>query len=232
MKRPIKLLILILISTSVYFIYQKTNNIHIKILTLVDSSSLENNSYCSNNTSYLNLYRDYLIAEKQDVTLLDEYSRKDLTIKELLKELKYNPTLKRELLESHTLFFNLGYNDLIEKLSLEENINNKKFNEIMYSIKEDYNETISEIRKYYKNDIIVIGYFPSLKEDYYLNKGIRILNSILESNIEIEYIDTYNLINKNKNYYQENSNYCLNKYGNNLIGNKIINEILAKTEKI
>ena len=231
MSKSIKLIILILISTSVYFIYQNTNNKTIKILTLGDILSIEKDSSCLNNCSYLNVCKDYLVSEGHDVTLNNNYLKKDLTLKEIIQELKYNPTLKRDLKEAHILFITLGYNDLVSKLSLEENLNDKTFNEIIYSLKTDYNEIIKEIRKYYKNDIVVIGYYPSFKNGKYLNKGIRRLNSILESNIEVEYIDTYSLLNNHKEYFKNNS-YYPNIEGYKLIGNKIITEILAKKEKI
>ena len=187
MNRPIKLLILIILSLSVYFIYNYTNKTT-KILIIGNTKpTFSNNSVIINN----------------------KYASKKLSINNLLEKIKLEREIKRDLIESHILIISVGYNDLIYNLSLEDNINNHHFNKITTSIEKDYNLLIKEIRKYYKNEIIVIGYPKSKKEEYYLNIGIKKLNKILKNNKEVIYIDTY--YNKNNNKY-----------------NKIINEILAK----
>ena len=64
MKRVIKLSILILISLSVYFIYQETNHKNIKILVLGDSLSLGINSYGIKEYGDVDYYKDYLVKKK------------------------------------------------------------------------------------------------------------------------------------------------------------------------
>lgn len=187
MNRPIKLLILIILSLSVYFIYNYTNK-PTKVLILGD-----------NNITFSNI----------SVNINNKFAMNNLSTKHLLEKIKLEREIKRDLIESHYLILRIGYNDLLYDLSLEDDINNHHFNKITTSIEKDYNNLIKEIRKYYKNKIIVIGYPRSDKEDYYLNIGIKKLNKILKNNKEISYIDTY---------------YCQNKG----IEDKIINEILAK----
>ena len=184
MNKPIKLLILIIISLSVYFIYNYTNKTT-KILVLGD-----NPNFTFSNIS--------VITNKK-------YALKNLSTKHLLEKIKLEREIKRDLMESHILILSIGYNDLIYDLSLEEDINNHHFNKITNSIEKDYNNLIKEIRKYYKNEIIIVGYPRVEKEDYYLNIGIRKLNKILKNNKEVIYIDR---------------DYCLE--------DKIIHEILAK----
>ena len=187
MNRPIKLLILIILSLSVYFIYYHTNK-PIKVLVLGDNP----NTFSSNS-----------------VIINNKYASNNLSIKYLFERIKLERTIKRDLIESHKLILSIGYNDLLYDLSIEDNINNHHFSKITKSIEKDYNNLIKEIRKYYKNEIIVTGYPKSQKEDYYINIGIKKLNKILKNNKEVIYIDTY---------------YCQNKD----IENKIIHEILAK----
>lgn len=187
MNRPIKLLILIILSLSVYFIYNYTNNKTIKITYLGD-----------NPKTIINLRKKQIINTK--------YTSKEIKLDDLIEKIKTTPEIKKDLLESHILIISVGYNDLIYKLSL---YNNTKFNKINNEIIINYNELIKEIRKYYKNKIIVIGYNKSNNDNYYLNIGIRKLNNYLKNNKNITYINTYNLSNK-------------------AIENKIIQEILAK----
>ena len=222
MNRPIKLLILIILSLSVYFIYQITKESNIKILTLGDSLSLGINSYTIEDYSYTDYYKDYLLKENKKVEIND-YSKEDLSIHELLKDIKTNSSLKRDLLESHILFLNVGYNDLIYKLSLDD-IDMPKLNKIIDDIDLEYRELLKEIKKYFKNEIIVIGYPKSNNDNYYYNIGIRKLNKILNNN---KFIDTYSLLNDRNKYFSNPNSYYPNRLGYIKIS-KEIQKILDK----
>lgn len=210
MSRPIKLLILIIMSLSVYFIYQNTKESNIQILSLGDNLSKGINSYTIVDYSHLNYYEDYLKSKNKKVKVISDYSREDLTIHELLELIKTNNTLKRDLMESHKLFITIGYNDLLYKMSLEEDISIPKLNNIVDEINTEYKELLEEIKKYYKNEIIVVGYPKSNKDDYYINLGIRKLNRILNNNT---FINTYNLLNNRNKYFSNPNSYYPNRLG-------------------
>ncbi len=210
MKRPIKLLILIIMSLSVYFIYQSTKESTVQILSLGDGLSIGINSYTIVDYSHLNYYEDYLKSKNKKVKVISDYSREDLTIHELLEEIKTNNTLKRDLMESHKLFITIGYNDLLYKMSLEEDISIPKLNSIVDEINTEYKELLEEIKKYYKNEIIIVGYPKSNKDDYYVNLGIRKLNRVLNTN---NYIDTYTILNNREKYFSNPNSYYPNRLG-------------------
>ena len=111
MKKIIKLLILIILSLSVYFIYQQTKNKTITIMAIGDGLSLGINSYGIEEYSYLNYYKDYL--EEENIILSNNYSKKDLTIKETIETITNKASIKRDLREADKLFLNIGDNDLI-----------------------------------------------------------------------------------------------------------------------
>lgn len=224
MNKKIKLLILIVLSCSVYFIYQNNKNTTIKITSIGDKLSLGINSYGIKEYSYIDYYKDYLLKYNDQVYIIDNYSHPDLSFKELLNNLKNTRPIKKDLINSDYLIITLGYNDLLYKLSLEDNLNNNKLNKIIKSIELDYTNTIKEIRKYYKEKIIIIGYYKSNKDDYYLNQGIKKLNYILQSNPNITYIDTYNLLNNRKYFSNPSSN-----YPNYLAYLQVSKEIIKKT---
>ena len=232
MNRLTKFIILIVLSMSVYFIYQDNYNKTTKILNLGDSLSLGINSYGIKECSYVDLYKEYLKKENKKITINSNYSNKELSIKELLEKIKTNPKLKRDLSEAHILFLTVGYNDLLYQLSIEENLNQNKIDKITKEISNNYKTLLEEIRKYYKNNIIVIGYFPSNKEDYYLNYGIRKLNNLLETTKKIEYIDTYQLASNRKKYFSNPNSYYPNLEGYQAITKKIIEKTLEKQENI
>ena len=227
MNRTTKLIILMLLSLSVYFIYQKTNKSIIKITNIGDSLSLGIDSYGIKKYSYIDYYKEYLSNKNYKVQLINKYSKKDLSIKEIKEQIKTNQEIKKDLSESHIIFITVGYNDLLYKLSLEENINQNKLTRIIDEIEKDYNEMIKEIRTYYKNDIYIIGYYKSNKEDYYINKGIRSLNNIIKNNVEVKYIDTYYLLNDQKYFSNPNS-----YYPNYKAYKEISKKIIAKTIEI
>lgn len=189
MNRLIKLFILIILSLSVYFIYNYTNNSKIKILIIGDylTDKLNKNKYLS---KYESNHKNYIINKN--------YIKKDLTINELLLLVK-NTSLKKELLESHILLLNIGYNDYLFKTTLRNNniidINPLEEEQI------ELEELLKEIRKYYKNTIYVVGY-PNIYNNYLLTNKV---NTILKEK-DITYIDTYNLT---KNENEENNIYRL-----------------------
>ena len=94
MNRPTKLLILILLSMSVLIIYNETNNRNYNILNIGDSISLGTNSYGIKDYSYIDYYKDYLENNKYKVIVNNNYSNKELSIKELLQEIKTSPSIK------------------------------------------------------------------------------------------------------------------------------------------
>ena len=210
MNRVIKLLVLIILSLSVYFIFQLTKESNIKIITLGDSLSLGINSYTIKDYSYTDYYKDYLKKKNIQVTLNTKYSNEELTIHELLELVKTNNSLKKDLQESHILFLTVGYNDLVYKISLEDDMSISKLNSIIDEINKEYKELLNEINKYYKNKIIIVGYPKTNKDDYYLNLGIRKLNRILDTNT---FIDTYNLLNNRNKYFSNPNSYYPNRQG-------------------
>lgn len=227
MKRLIKLLILIIISLSVYFIYQKTNNSSYTITNIGDKLSLGINSYGMKEYGYIDYYKDYLQNTKERIVINKEYANEKQTIKQIIKELEQSPKIKRVLTDTDILIITLGYNDLLEELSLTENISNSKLDKIIQEIEINYDNLIQEVKKYYHGEIIVIGYYESNKDDYYINKGIKKLNSILNKE-NITFINTYNLLKNRNNFFSNPNSYFPNNQGYNAIYKEIVRKSLAK----
>ena len=222
MSKKIKLLILIIMSMSVYFIYNNTKDKTINIISLGDSHAEGITSYGIKDYSYDDYLKLFLKDHKIN-TNLEKYSSKDMTIDKMLFIIKNTNKIKKDLRDSHILIINLGYNDLLYKLISREKLENS-----IYEINNDYHNLIKEIRKYYHNQIIVIGYSTNNIEDYYQLKGITMLNNVLKSNEEITYIDTVSLLKDDKRYFSNpNSN-----YPSNLAYMEISKKIIKKLEKI
>ena len=74
MKKVIKLVILMILSCSVYFIYQQTKNSIINITSIGDTLSMGINSYGIKEYGYIDYYKDYLTKETENVNIINEYS--------------------------------------------------------------------------------------------------------------------------------------------------------------
>ena len=162
------------------------------------------------------------INTQELLEVINKYSKKDITINELINQVKTNSNLKRNLIESPILFLTVGYNDLIYKISLEENINKQRLKRIIQETRQEYDNLIKEIRKYYKKEIICIGYYQPNKENDNLNLGIKNINFYLESQKEITYIDTYKLLSNKEKYFSNPNSYYPNKLGYQKISQEII----------
>ena len=225
MSRKTKLLILILLSLSVYFIYKNNNHNDLKITSIGDSLILGTNSYGIKCHSYIDYYQDYLIERNIHIEINNTYSQESLTISQLLEKIKTTPQIKRDLLESNQVILNIGYNDLIYKLALAEKKNQINLTKILSEIDKDYHNLLEEIRKYYKNPVIIIGYYSTINDDYYTSLGIKRLNNNIQKATNIIYIDTSKILSNNKKYFSNPKSH----YPNQIAYQKIAQEIITKT---
>lgn len=232
MKKLVKLIILIILSMSVYIVYNKTTPTKKIIMNIGDGLSLGINSYGIKEYGFVDYYKEQISRKDINIITNSQYSKKDLTIKELQSYFQTIPKIKKELSEAHLLFLTVGYNDLIYKCKIEENLTTSKLQKNIEEIEKDYNSLIEEIKKYYKNEIIVIGYYRNTNQDEYVNNGIRRLNHYLKSREDIIFIDTYNLFNNQDQYFSNPNSYFPNRTGYQAISAEIIKKTLEKQKNI
>ena len=211
MHRKTKLIILLLLSFSVYFIFKYNNKDVIKIVNIGDSLSQSINSKIFKEYKYLDYYKD---DSNQKLIINNDYSKKELTLHEFNILLKNSASLKRLLREADQVFITLGYNDLIYNIALKENSNKK-----IVGIQKEYITCLHEIKKYYKRKPIVIGYYNSYYNEE-LDQSIAKLNKIIKEE-EVIFIDTSQIIDSPK-YFSNQYSYYLNKKGYQVISQEII----------
>ena len=228
MKKLLKLLLLIVVCSSVFYIYQNTKNSKYNIVNIGDELSLSLNSYGIKDYSPISYYKNELLKTHKKVNINNKYSEYENSILIMLEKIKNDNYLKKILSSSNQVIITLGYNDLIYKLNVSDELNSSKFYKIIKEIEQNYNNLIKEIRKYTQKEIIVILYPDTYKEDYYLKKGIVYLNQLLKNNKEITYIDTYDLLNDRKKYFSNPYSYYPNRYGYIEISREIIRKTLEK----
>lgn len=228
MKKLLKLLLLIVVCSSVFYIYQNTKNSKYNIVNIGDELSISINSYGIKDYSPVSYYKNELLKTHKKVNINNKYSEYENSILIMLEKIKNDNYLKKILSSSNQVIITLGYNDLIYKLNVSDELNSSKFYKIIKEIELNYNNFIKEIRKYTQKEIIVILYPDTYKEDYYLKKGIVYLNQLLKNNKEITYIDTYDLLNDRKKYFSNPYSYYPNRYGYIEISREIIRKTLEK----
>ena len=228
MKKLLKLLLLIVVCSSVFYIYQNTKNSKYNIVNIGDELSISINSYGIKDYSPISYYKNELLKIHKKVNINNKYSEYENSILIMLEKIKNDNYLKKILSSSNQVIITLGYNDLIYKLNVSDELNSSKFYKIIKEIELNYNNLIKEIRKYTQKEIIVILYPDTYKEDYYLKKGIVYLNQLLKNNKEITYIDTYDLLNDRKKYFSNPYSYYPNRYGYIEISREIIRKTLEK----
>ena len=238
--RKIKLLILLLMCSSIFFIYNKTNNNNINYTSLGDGLAKGIDCYGQIDYGYSDYVKEYLQEKNKLKVYSKDYTGQDMTIERLTNTILTNKKVNRNnkktniktiLRETDYLTISIGMNDLLYRLDNSAKLNNDTLNKVIKEIEESFNELITEIKKVYQKEIYVIGYYQTKKENDYLNKAINKLNDIYMKNENITYIST-KTISKNKELFLPNPNsYYPNYKGYQVISTKIINKISKKLEK-
>ncbi len=239
-KKHSKLLIFILVCLSIFLIFKLNNHHNITYMSLGDSFALGENAYSQVDYGYSDYVKDYLSEEQKLNKYIKSFSKKDASISSLYQDIVLNKkivldekeyNIKQTLRESNILTISIGLNDLIYKLSIANSLNDTTIDRIISEIEADFNQLITEIRKYYPNDIYVVGYYNVYKDSYLFEKAIKKLNEIYQNNDDVIYIDTYELFQDNENYLPNFINYYPTRQGYEAISKQIITKIIKKLEK-
>lgn len=176
-------------------------------------------------------YNELVVEYIQSVNKLEFFSNafsdEDMRIVDLKKMIDNNETIyidgkiltiKNALVKSDLLILSVGMNDLMYKINnIDDNVVYKYLNEIIL----DMDETLGIIRKYCKEDIILLGYYDidETNDDFikYINSKI----SNLVSYYNIHFINIDDIVDKTN---LENSSF-LNSKDYELISN-VINEYI------
>ena len=238
--RKVKLLTLILMVSTIFFIYKHTNYNNITYTNMGDGLSFGIDCYGKKTYSYSEYIKEYLNDNNKLKDYYNGYSSTDMTIEKLHYTLltnqktNYNNTkknIKSILHETDYLTMTIGLNDLIENLEKEDNLTDQNINKIINKIEDSFNNLIKELRKVYNRDIYIIGYYKQKINNKDYNKYITKLNNIYKKNKEVIYIST-DIISDNKSIFLSNpSNYYPNYKGYQVISTKIVDKISKKLEK-
>lgn len=239
-KKHHKLLIFILICITIFLIFKTNNHHNINYTVLGDNFALGKNAYGQIDYGYSDYIKDYLTENSKINKYIKSFARNDSSINNLYQDIIINKNikinnesynLKQTLRESNILTLSVGLNDLIYQISISENITSSEIERILNKIEDDFNKLINEIKKYYMNDIYVIGYYNIYPDNKIYQQAIKKLNDIYKSNKNVIYIDIYDLFNDNLIYFPQITNYYPSREGYEAISLEIIRKMRKKLEK-
>ena len=218
-----KIILILILFLSIWFIYNNTFDEKINYLVLGNDLSVGDNNY--------SLYvKDYLDKKNIIGNYNTSFVDLDLRITDLINKIKYNESVKINnktvginmlLKNADIITISIGMNELYYKLS----INNENIYTYMKDMINDLEVLFNLINRYNHKRVFVINYYNI----YNYNKDIfDYLNYYLEILCDkegFEYVDVSEFLDNNIINYEKSSNFYLNKYGNKIIGDLIVNRL-------
>ena len=232
MKKYKKIIILTVISLSVYFIYLVTNKNNITYISLGDSLSIGQNAYGGNSYGYTGYFSDYLRKGHNLNITTTYFNSKNKDIPTLYNDILKNESilidnnnynLKRLLQEADIITISIGLNDIIYEYSLKNKNELSKYEEdrIISYIEDNFNSLIQEIKKYTTKKIIAVGYpTNNVKYKNLIQKLNTKYKKICQGTDDI-FIDSDKLLN-NEKYFELKKNLFPNDQGYKKIAENII----------
>lgn len=238
-----KLLVLLLLIILPIIIYITNIDHKIYYLALGDSLAAGHNPYGKLGYGYSDYVSDYLKGKKKLEFYTKHYAVSGYRTTDLIRDINDNKevlinnkviTLKNALTNADLITLSIGANDLFYKLNLT-NINTIFEDEIklmgyVNGVINDIEKVIILLKKYCKEDIILIGYYNPLwqiNKDYatkaepYLLEANQQMKSLAKK-YNLFYVDIYQTFKDNKDYLPNPLDIHPSIHGYQAIADKII----------
>ena len=148
------LIILILVCTSIFFIYRKNDKNNINYTSLGDALAIGVDSFGRIDYGYSDYVKNFLKEQNKLNQYIKSFSNKNMSIEKLyeyilinkkikLKNREYN--IRKTLRETEILTISIGLNDLIYNLNITNVKTEYKLDCIISNITDDFNMLIKEI---------------------------------------------------------------------------------------
>lgn len=237
-KKHIKLLIFVIVCIITFLIYQKFQDNKIVYTSLGDGFAIGINSFGDKSYGYSDYLKDYLKKEDVLKKYNNEFSYQDMMIKDLYKDIlfnahdKNNNNIRQVLRESSLLTISVGINDLIYKMDVNKNLTEYQQKKILTEIVESFDNMIKEIKKYYQNDIYIIGYYnfypqKSVERNLLYNYNQEIIKYCQKN--KLIYVDNTNIEKNLEKYINYSNSFYLNNNGYKQIFDNILEEMPSFT---
>lgn len=237
-KKHYKIILVIIVCLTIYLIYQHNNKNNINYTALGDGFALGINSFGEADYGYSDYIKDYLVKNEQLNMYTKDFCSKNMSIENLYEAVVTNKkikiknkemNLKQTLRESSLVTMTIGLNDIIYNISVTENMNQYKLTKMLKEINVSFDNLITEIRKYYKKDIYVIGYYQTPDQNIYIKEGISQLNQIFKNNKNVIYIATTDIFKNTSSYLLNPDSIYPNHHGYKKIATKSLTKMIIST---
>ena len=183
---------------------------------------------------------DYL--EKQNLleSFSKEYTQSGYETLDVIQDISMNTQLKKDLRESDLVTVSIGANDFLNRIDKNgltlEAIRN--MNHIAEEIFPNVDTCIKEIRKYAKEDLIIVGYYNPIP--FLFNTSQKELDELfayiddeykkIAEKYNAQYISNYELFKENRDFLPNPMDIHPNTKGYEAIASKIFERYLNKNK--
>lgn len=221
-----KVVIILLLCLSCYFIYHQTINKKVYYVTIGDALSQGMSEYGVISYGYSDYVRDYL----KENHLLEGYNKtftsSDYRIIDIVKALEYNEkkdsySLNRLIKKADIITISLGMNELYYKLSST----NSSIYTYIDSMINNYNRILNYINNFNHEKVYVLGYYnTSSSNDDIITYANYKLQEICSQN-NFTYVNLSNILNNNPTYLSKDKYYIPNRKGYEKISQIIVENL-------
>ncbi len=221
-----KVLLILILFLSCYFIYNFTNDKQLSYLTLGDCLSKGTNEYGVAIKGYSDYIRDYLANQN----ILKDYNKtftsNDYRIIDIIKILSYNEkrdnySLNRLIKESDIITISLGMTELYNKIERKDQ-NIYTYIDTMIN---DYTKILDYVNKFHHEKVFILGYYNVLGTS---NDVFDYANYKLEKECQKRkfiYINLSKTLNNNPNYFSKKGTFIPNIEGYEKISQIIVEKL-------
>lgn len=209
-KKLIKYLVLIILILCVFGIYYFCKTDKVNYIALGDSVAEGMNPYGEVGYSYTDYLADFLKERNKLSHYTKKYTKSGYTTDNVIADIERNNNLKRDLRESNLVTISIGANDFLHSINLK-NLNISNILDLKPKITKilpDLEECIKTIRKYAKEDIIIVGYYNPIP--FLFNTSSKDLDELfayiddeyqkIADKYNCKYISFYQLFKKNSSF--------------------------------
>lgn len=232
MKKMLKILILILLLLIVYLIYIFFKNDKLNYIALGDSVAEGMNPYGEIGYSYTDYIANYLKKEKKLSYYTKKYTKSGYITENVINDIENNNELKKDLRESDLVTISIGANNFLKHIKIGEmSVDNiREIKTKIATVFPNIEETMKEVKKYAKNQVIIVGYYNPIPFLFNTNgNDLDILFAYMDDEYQkiadkydCDYVSLYLLFKNNSSYLPNPADIHPNLDGYKAISKEVI----------
>lgn len=209
-KKLIKYFVIISLILCVFAIYSFFKTDKINYIALGDSVAEGMNPYGEVGYSYTDYFAEGLQKNNKLSYYTKKYAKSGYTTNNIIDDIEKNNNLKRDLRESNLVTISIGANDFLHSINLK-NLNIMDILDLKPKITQilpDIDNCIKTVRKYAKEEIIIVGYYNPIPFLFNTSsKDLDLLFAYIDDEYQkiaekhhCKYISFYQLFKKNSSF--------------------------------